>query len=236
MIRKIKNNSATILISFSLLILSACDIPLGQQPLIPESSGITNPDPVSTPTPSATATPVPSSTPASGDKGTGGLKVVIHTSTNFSSSGLVLLEQARVVLEKVLNSEEFKQQVLHFTYQGEEMFVQNNGYTNLEIYNLMMAGAEQLPDPTPANQTMDLFTELYNGGSGVIGYTDPSVPTIFMNSYYYNSYTPGEVAGNMTHEWLHKLGFDHDYYSTARRPYSVPYAIGYIAEDLAAKY
>ena len=186
------------------------------------------------------ATPIPNvPSPPNSDIGTGGLKVVIQQSSNFNASELEHLERSRAALEKAVNSEEFKQKVIHFTYQGQETYVQNNGLTNLQIYNQIMQGAEQTPQVTPANQTMDLFVSLYTSGyfgRNVIGYTDPTVPTIFMNTYFYDSATPAGTAGNMMHEWMHKLGFDHDYNSTARRPSSVPYAVGYIAEDLAAKY
>lgn len=210
----------------NILLLTACNE-------IPYSVLTSNPIPIENKsTPSPTTTP---DAPSSEDLGTGGLKVLIHESNNFSTADLGRLEQARVFLENVLNTEEFKQKVLHFTYLGEETFVQNNGYTNLEVYNLIMAGAEQFPKQTPINHLMDLYTELYYGSSGVIGYTNPSVPTIYMNNYYFSSYSPNEIAGNLMHEWLHKLGFDHDYNSTTRRPYSVPYAIGYIIDDLTAK-
>lgn len=187
----------------------------------------------------APSTPVVVAPPASGDVGTGGLRVVINQADNFSSNGLDLLERSRTVLEKVVNSEEFKQRVIHFTYQGQETFVQNNGYTNLQIYNQIIAGAEQTPTPTEANGIMDLFVSLYTSsyfGRNVIGYTDPTVHTIFMNSYFFNYADPTGVAGNMMHEWMHKLGYDHDFHATAQRPSSVPYAVGYIAEELAAKY
>jgi hypothetical protein len=39
----------------------------------------------------------------------------------------------------------------------------------------------------------------------------------------------------MMHEWLHKLGFGHSYYYSTSRNYSVPYGIGKIMMDLAAK-
>jgi hypothetical protein len=188
--------------------------------------------------PSGPAAPTQPAPPNS-DVGTGGLNVAIREANYFNSNGVALLEKARALLEKVVNSEEFKQKVIHFTYQGEETYVQNGGLTNLQIYNKIMAGAEEFPKQTESNHTMDLYTELYTSGwtgRNVIGYTNPSTATIFMNSYFFNYATADGVAGNMIHEWLHKLGFDHDYNSTSRRPYSVPYAVGYIAEELAAKY
>jgi len=40
------------------------------------------------------------------------------------------------------------------------------------------------------------------------------------------------VAGNLAHEWTHKIGFDH---KSAAEHDSAPYAIGYIVDELAAK-
>jgi hypothetical protein len=34
------------------------------------------------------------------------------------------------------------------------------------------------------------------------------------------------------HEWMHKLGFNHDTKWSASREYSVPYAIGNIFEEI----
>jgi hypothetical protein len=211
-----------ILICLSILMITGCD----SQPTQQQSAAAVVPETL----------PLTSSTPVPAPDITGGLAVVVHEANNFNATEAALLEQARVLLEKVVNSEAFKQQVLHFTYLGQETYVQNNGLTNQQIYDDIMAGAEQLPTPTAANQIMDLYTELYYKPGNVIGYTDPSVHTIFMNSYFFDSAAASAIAGNMMHEWLHKLGFDHDFASTARRPSSVPYAIGYIAEDLAATY
>ena len=211
---------------------------LGMMSLVAENSYGFGSGRSSAPTaPSVPTAQVP--TPPSSDVGTGGVRVVIQQANNFNAAQMAHLEQSRAVLEKVVNSEEFKQRVIHFTYQGQETYVQNNGLTNLQIYNDIVQAAEQLPTPTAANNTIDLFVQLYTSswfGRNVIGYTDPSVPTIFMNTYFYNSATPAETAGNMMHEWMHKLGFDHDFNATAQRPSSVPYAVGYIAEELAAKY
>ena len=194
------------------------------------SSAGSTPDPT---TPSSPALPAP----PDADIGTGGLKIQINSTTNFTSDQIIQAEQARAALETVVNSEAFKQKVIHFTYQGAEAFVQNNGLTNLQIYNQMMAGAEVLPQQTAVDNVMNLFLELYTSsyfGRNVIGYTDPSVHTIYMNTYYYNSAAKNDIADNMMHEWMHKLGYDHDYQATARRPSSVPYAIGYIVDDLVA--
>jgi hypothetical protein len=83
---------------------------------------------------------------------------------------------------------------------------------------------------------MDVELELYQNTSNTIGYTYPHTSRIWMNSKYFNKYTPVQVADNLFHEWLHKLGFDHAIKYTLRRNYSVPYAIGYLMEELAHKH
>jgi hypothetical protein len=185
--------------------------------------------------PVSTPTPVPVNVPSNEDTSTGGVKVVINSATNFNSEQLAHLEASRSLLEKIVNSEEFKQRVLHFSFNGQEAFYQNNGLSNLQIYNKIMAAAEELPKVTPANQIIDLTVQLYTSswfGRNVVGYTNPDTSTIYMNTYFYNYATPGGTASNMMHEWMHKLGFDHDYRSTSSRPYSVPYAIGDIVEQM----
>lgn len=152
----------------------------------------------------------------------------------FSASGKRKIEQAADLIKEVVASEEFKNHVLNHRYNGKKQFANNNGLTNKQIYHKILEGAEQLR-PAKDNE-MDLDLELYtDNGSNTVGYTYPNTNRIWMNSKYFNKNTPALVTTNMMHEWLHKLGFGHDVEATARRPYSVPYAIGYIVRDLAKK-
>ncbi len=163
------------------------------------------------------------------------LKVNIQSARYFSQSEYDKLMAAQKLIEKVINGAEFKNRVLNFTYNGQTTFVQNNGMTNQQIYDYMMTGAEMYPTQTPADSLMDFDLELYTSswfGRGTLGYTDTSTKTIHMNTRFYDGAGPADVAMNLTHEWLHKMGFDHDSNRTARRDYSVPYAIGYIMRDL----
>src|SRR5688572_29352671 len=79
--------------------------------------------------------PVVVNPPANDDQGTGGLKVVIQSAKYYDEDGYALLERARSLLERVVNSEEFKQRVIHHPYNGKETYVDNNGLTNVQIYN-----------------------------------------------------------------------------------------------------
>jgi hypothetical protein len=40
----------------------------------------------------------------------------------------------------------------------------------------------------------------------------------------------------VAHEYCHKIGFEHSVQPTPSRPFSVPYGIGNIVEELANKY
>ena len=130
----------------------------------------------------------------------------------------------------VINSIEFKERVIGHTYNGERVFVDNNGLTNEEVYQKIMDGAEDLL-PEIDNE-MDIDVTMYYKRTSTVGYTYPDTTRTWVNSRFFNGYTPGQVAANVTHEWTHKIGFGHSFYNNPSRPYSVPYAIGSINEEL----
>jgi hypothetical protein len=154
---------------------------------------------------------------------------------NFNTDQANKIQEAAELIKRIVASQEFKDAVVNFTYNGKKQYVDNNGLTNLQIYNRLIIGAEQLhPDK---NNRMDVELELYSDyNSSTVGYTYPNTTHIWMNLKYFSVYEPYQVAGNLMHEWIHKLGFTHDAASTPSRPYSVPYAIGYIVRNLAANY
>lgn len=77
---------------------------------------------------------------------------------------------------------------------------------------------------------------MYYQASSVVGYTSPSITYINVNTKFFNTYAANQVAGNLFHEWLHKLGYSHDSSATAKRPYTVPYAIGYMVRDIGKSF
>lgn len=144
------------------------------------------------------------------------------------------LFEALELIRQVFASDEFKEEVLNYRFHWRRRFHQNNGLSNLEIYNLILNGVEKrFPYK---NNAMDVEIELYSDySSNVLGYTWPRSKRIWMNKKYYNKHTPSELAGHLIHEWLHKLGFGHERERNELRRHSVPYAIGYIVRDLARK-
>ncbi len=155
---------------------------------------------------------------------------------NFTNSDLEKLNKAIFILEKVMNSDYLKNLILTFQYKGMSQFHQNNGLMNFEVLNLIMSGAESLNPIKDTTMNFDLtMYRSFNPFSKVKGYTKPDTNRIWINSKYYrkSSWTAADVAGNLAHEWLHKLGFTHDYYHNEDRRFSVPYAIGYLVRDMA---
>ncbi|HLT23246.1 MAG TPA: hypothetical protein VKZ84_07375 [Bacteriovoracaceae bacterium] len=153
---------------------------------------------------------------------------------NFTKDEVQKVEKALAIIKHIINSDEFHDLVLDYTFEGEKQFNENNNYTNAEIYQLILLGAEIIGN-RQANNTMDVELELYEDSSKTIGYTYPNTTRIWMNRKYFSKYTPAQVAGNLMHEWMHKLGFTHTLKWNKDRQHTVPYAIGYLIEDLATK-
>lgn len=153
---------------------------------------------------------------------------------NFSRTDEEKVYKAFEIIKKVIATNEFRDRVYQFTYQGKKQFVDNKGLTNEQIYQIVLNGKENLLPVV--DHEMDLELQLYYSIRNTVGYTTPGELKIYMNTKFFYPYTPSEVAGNVFHEWIHKLGFDHSQnYSTARDS-SVPYALGYLMRDLGKKY
>ena len=153
---------------------------------------------------------------------------------SMSSSQESKIQSAERKIREVVGSEAFRTAILNHTFNGRKQFNNNEGLTNFQIYTKILEGAERL-SPTKDN-AMDLKIKTYYENSNTVGFTSTSSSYINMNTKYLNSYTSTEVTQNMTHEWLHKLGFKHAVNYSYSRDFSVPYAVGKIMRTLAAKY
>lgn len=163
------------------------------------------------------------------------LKVAVKT-RNFNTRNMIKMNKAIEILEVVMNSKELKKLILNYSYEGKAGFYQNGGMDNDQIYQHIMSGAENLAPEI--DYTMNFDLTLYrslNPWSTVKGYTKPDTMRIWLHSKFYKkeSWTPVDVASNMAHEWIHKMGFGHDYYFSELRQFSVPYAIGGILTKVA---
>jgi hypothetical protein len=153
---------------------------------------------------------------------------------NFPQEQEAKVQKAVELIKKVVTSEEFKTRVLEHTVDGKKTYVDNNGLSNEQIYQMILDGSETLIPGK--NGRMDVELELYQQSTNTIGYTYPNTTRIWVNTKYFNRYNPVQVADNLFHEWVHKLGFDHDVKYSKLRNYSVPFALGYLVEELAKKH
>ncbi len=158
------------------------------------------------------------------------------TFINQTTSEKAKYNAVRDMLETIVPSAAFKDKVLAHTscngltgYYGTSSELGNVG---LATYNHIRAGDERRPSATAVDQELDIKIEMYrDDASSTIGYTYTSSDQIWVNRKYSDGYKPSSLGSNMFHEWLHKMSYGHSSASTSCRPYSIPYAIGYMARD-----
>ena len=156
------------------------------------------------------------------------------TQVNFTAEQVTKYNKAIEIVKLVVATEKFRDQVVNFTYNGQKAFIDNKGMTNVQIYQSILDAAETLKPIK--NNTMDLEVQLYYAATNVVGYTNSGTTRIWVNTKYFNTFLENSVAGNLFHEWLHKLGYTHAFSATTTRPYSVPYAVGYIMGNIGKSF
>ena len=150
---------------------------------------------------------------------------------NFNHQEIKKVENTLRVIKEIIQSHEFENRIKHFMFKKKKIFHENNGFTNEEIYQKILEGGEVLDGKKP-DSMMEIELELFEYSSKTIGYTYPDTKRIWIHKKYFSKYTIQQVANNLMHEWMHKLGFNHGANWDEKRDYSVPYAVGNIFEDL----
>ena len=130
-------------------------------------------------------------------------------------------------IETVINSDLFKQKILSASFHGETSEYKNS--PNNHIYEYIMMGAETLSPMV--DYRWDIVIDEYYTKDGVVGYTLPNTPTQFINERLLANMSDMDLGSWVGHEYLHKIGFKHDFFSTPRRPNSVCYQFNRIYED-----
>ena len=159
-------------------------------------------------------------------------------SNEYDEVRLAKLNQALKSIEKVFNSDDFKQQVLKFPFFFRKNWFSkwyiDEFHTNEQVYEKLMIAIEKHGNVSEG--AMDLYLTLLEGEDGsVIGYGDARQKEIFTYKKRFDEMQLYQIANHITHEWTHKLGFTHATIKTpiiGRRDNSVPYAIGYIVEKI----
>lgn len=154
------------------------------------------------------------------------------------------IKEAVMIMAMELGSEEFKQFCLNFSYSATyrvspwwkvwdrqyktftyRQFNWNNGKSRERIYKQIMSGAEVLSPVADSTANITLVIDNRNK-RGVLGYTYPNSVKQWIYRWFLKS-SPRDIAGNLAHEWMHKLGYDHAFRYHYTRQFTVPYAVGY---------
>lgn len=81
--------------------------------------------------------------------------------------------------------------------------------------------------------TVSIYTpSWWHRFSSEVAHESPDGSISFNSRFYDNMDAPSRV-NTLFHETGHKIGYEHDYLRTARRPFSEPYQVGDIAEKVA---
>jgi hypothetical protein len=170
-------------------------------------------------------------------------RVNLVEKVDFKPGEAEKLSNAVAIWEKVWNSPEFQHLVLNFGYYERVGFFRRlkyrsgfrlTQYNSKGVLDFILSGSEILSPEKDGEADIALTIDRRTTES-VIGYTYPATKMQWIYSKFFNSMDVAEIAGNLAHEYCHKLGFEHEFNPTALRQYTVPYAIGYMTRDLARK-
>lgn len=162
------------------------------------------------------------------------------TRTNFvAGTGVYAQRIAKVSVgvEKVINSAEFRDRVVNFTWKGAKQFNENEGKTNEQIYDIIRRANEV---GSGDDYTMSAYIWFVKKDwfcfIDEVAASDWQNYDITFNTCVFGGMKDEEVANTLVHETIHKYKFGHAKYYNDDRNFTVPYAVGRIVEELYPKY
>lgn len=164
------------------------------------------------------------------------LSVKLSKITNATNDEITHHEKSLALVQKVVNSEKFKNRVLNMKYQiGRYIY---DGYsqtqdTSAEVLQKIKNTQEIYNNEI--DHTLEFYIDVYYEESSTVGWTNYYDKFIHLNRYFHQDYSHVQTAGNHFHEWLHKIGYDHSRRNNSFRPHSVPYKLGSLMSELAAE-
>lgn len=160
-------------------------------------------------------------------------KISLVKAENFTATQKNKLDLIVNNLGRVINSPEFKELVINAKVNGVKKFEDNKSQSNETIYENIMKGSEEINLAPDYTWQLSLSLKRILARS-TLAYTVSSSPDIFISIKYFDRGREAKIAGTLCHEYMHKLGYDHDKKPTPRRKFSVPYALGDICETIYA--
>jgi hypothetical protein len=158
----------------------------------------------------------------------------IKIDDSFDGISDLRLQQAVIELERIFNSEEFAQAVLH-----ENFKVGNYGLSSSQIYDLIVSGVDNYKDK-PKDYSIDLRVKIFDEyfGHGNFGVTDMNTRVTRTHRCYILQNDLKCYISHLAHEYMHQIGFlDNRSFQGLRivKTNSVPYKIGNIVGRLISE-
>lgn len=145
------------------------------------------------------------------------IKIKVNPQRGMSTAELEKINAAVQGLEKILNSDRFKIELLL------AKMTETNGLTNQQVYDKIMAGDQVINGDEMG--VLDFNLVLYRKSwSKVVGYTFTNSMTIWVNRKYFS--TPKSISENIGHELMHQLGFFHNKIWSTSVPYTMNRIVG----------
>lgn len=142
-------------------------------------------------------------------------------------------EKIRHLIEETINDSEFQQKILNADFKDRRFTDEKNNTSEIEeneiILNKILSGKEQYSNDVADNE-WDLKISLYRSLTTELGHRNRD--TILTKKRKFRVLSERMIAAHWIHEYVHVIGFTHDYKRTKVRPYSVPYLVGSIANEL----
>ena len=173
----------------------------------------------------------------------------------FSLEQKQVITNAALVLQKVLNSSEFKDAILNYHWKhkrkGKVEKFNHTKHSRKKIYNVIMSGndkfSEEFKDDSNVigDQDMDVWVHPFKVKPSIVGATKKKTHKSWINMANLENrklaneaapfVTVIEIAMNLIHEYCHNLGYKHrgNRYDKHNNLYSVPYAVAEIVNQLA---
>ena len=171
-------------------------------------------------------------------------QINITTAQGFTNDELKKANEARLLLNKILNSDKFRESILRFSTDGLYRFHYRRSlwgkwidkpYTNQQVYEAI---TRQPFNRQNLKQQIDINLRMLPGGKGkFMGYTNNTTQSeILTYRNWLKSLTLADYAGHLSHELCHMLGFGHANIPTIKIQNSVPFGVVNIIEKLGSDY
>lgn len=154
--------------------------------------------------------------------------IAIKSAQGFTTNELRKLQLAIYWSENVMNSLAFQTAVVNYQLpNGSHQFT-----------GVLEANATIFKNIHESSKAMDFEIQSYSWWNFAkrkeVAHEGPNGPVF--NRKFFSTQTLPSLVNTVVHEYCHALGYSHDYYPTDNRPYSVPYAVGAIVEEIARQF